>query len=102
MRGRNGQLYETSVRGYTSGSTIIVFVLLAMSRSIDYRRIEVLDPDVVAMLRNKTVAERVEMVFDAENTLRLMLDAHLKWRHPDWTDEQVREEIARRWLRESA
>ena len=54
------------------------------------------------MLRGKTAAERVEMVFDAERTLRMMLEAHLKWRYPNWTDEQVREEIARRWLRESA
>lgn len=73
-----------------------------MSRSIDYRRIEVLDPDIVNVLRDKTVAERVEMVFDAERTLRLMLESHLKWRHPDWTGAQVRQEIARRWLRESA
>ena len=71
-----------------------------MSRSIDYRRIEMLEPEVVAMLRGKTAAERVEMVFDAERTLRLMLEAHLKWRYPNWTEEEVLQEIARRWLRE--
>ena len=54
------------------------------------------------MLRNKTVAQRVSMVFDAEKTLRLMLEAHLKWSNPNWTGEQIRQEIARRWLRESA
>ena len=73
-----------------------------MSRSIDYRRIEILEPEVVKMLRNKTVAQRVSMVFDAEKTLRLMLEAHLKWSNPNWTGEQIRQEIARRWLRESA
>ena len=73
-----------------------------MSRTIDYRRIEMLEPEVVEMLRGKTAAEKVAMVFDAERTLRMMLEAHLKWRHPNWTGEQVREEIARRWLRESA
>ncbi len=73
-----------------------------MSRTIDYRRIEMLEPEVVEMLRGKTAAEKVAMVFDAERTLRMMLEAHLKWRFPKWTEEQVREEIARRWLRESA
>ena len=72
-----------------------------MSRTIDYRRIEMLEPEVVEMLRGKTAAERVEMVFDAEKTLRMMLEAHLKWRYPNWTDEEVRQEIARRWLRGS-
>ena len=71
-----------------------------MSRTIDYRRIEMLEPEVVEMLRGKTAAEKVEMVFDAEKTLRMMLEAHLKWSHPNWSDEQVRQEIARRWLRE--
>ena len=70
-----------------------------MGRTVDYRRIEMLEPDIVEMLRGKTAAERVEMVFDAERTLRMMLEAHLKWRHPNWTDEQVRQEITRRWLR---
>ena len=73
-----------------------------MNRPIDYRRIEMLEPDVVEMLRGKTAAERVEMVFDAEKTLRMMLEAHLKWRHPNWTVEQVHHEIARRWRRASA
>ena len=58
--------------------------------------IELLDDRVVAVLRGKTVAERVAMVFDAERTMRLLLEAHLCWRHPDWDASQIAAEIARR------
>ena len=66
----------------------------------DYRRIELLDDAIVEVLRRKTPAERVAMVFDAERTMRLMLEAHLRWRHSDWDADQVTREIAQRWNRE--
>jgi hypothetical protein len=62
--------------------------------------IELLDDAMVEVLRRKTPAERVAMVFDAERTMRLMLEANLRWRHPDWDGERVGREIARRWNRE--
>jgi hypothetical protein len=58
--------------------------------------IELLDEAVVEVLRRKTPAERVAMVFDAERTMRLVLEAHLRWRHPEWDAQQVAREIARR------
>jgi hypothetical protein len=58
--------------------------------------VELLDAAVVEVLRGKTPAERVAMVFEAEQTMRLMLEAHLHWRHPDWNAEQIGREIARR------
>jgi hypothetical protein len=58
--------------------------------------IELLDEAMVEVLRRKTPTERVAMVFDAERTMLLMLEAHLRWRHPDWNAEQVASEIARR------
>jgi hypothetical protein len=72
------------------------------SRHTDRRRpcIELPDEAVVEVLRRKTLAERVAMVFDAERTMRLLLEAHLRWRHPDWSAEQVAGEIARRRSRE--
>ena len=51
---------------------------------------------MVEVLRSKTPAERVDMVFDAERTMLLMLETHLRWRHPDWDAEQIAREIARR------
>lgn len=37
------------------------------------------------------------MVFDAERTARLMLQADVAWRHPDWSNQFVADEIARRF-----
>jgi hypothetical protein len=72
-------------------------------RSVPKRRpcVELLDDAMVEVLRRKTPAERVAMVFDAEQTMRLMLEANLHWRHPDWDAEHVAREIARRRNRES-
>ena len=60
--------------------------------------VELLDEHMVAVLKRKTAAERVAMVFDAVRTMRLMLEAHLHWRHPDWDQTQIDAEIARRRL----
>ncbi len=53
---------------------------------------------MVEVLRRKTPAERVAMVFDAERTMRLMLEANLHWRYPDREADRIAKEIARRWL----
>jgi hypothetical protein len=58
--------------------------------------VELLDEAIVAVLRRKTPAERVAMVFDANRTMRLRLEGHLRSRHPDWDDATVMQEIARR------
>ena len=63
--------------------------------------VEILDEAIVAVLRKKTPAERLAMAFDAERTMLLLLEAHLRWRHPDWDAQQVAREIARRRNRES-
>ena len=65
-------------------------------RKIDPRRIEILDEAVVEVLRRKTPAERVALGLEAERTMRLMLEMHLRSEHPDWNDEQIAQEIARR------
>jgi len=65
-------------------------------RKIDPRRIEILDEAVVEVLRRKTPAERVALGLEAERTMRLMLKTHLRSEHPDWNDEQIAQEIARR------
>lgn len=64
----------------------------------DPRRIEILDPEMVEVLRSKTPAERMAMIFDAHRTMRLRIEGHLRTHHPDMSDEQVTTEIARRML----
>ena len=51
-------------------------------------------------MRKKTPAERVEMVFAANRTVRLVIEGRLRTDHPDWDDEQIRAEVARRMLPE--
>jgi hypothetical protein len=58
--------------------------------------IELLDEAIVAILRRKTPVERGAMIFDANRTMRLRLEAHLRSHHPDWTDQAIAQEIARR------
>lgn len=69
-----------------------------MKRPIDPGRIEVLDPAIVEILKRKTPAERLAMVFAANRTMRLRLEGHLRTYHADWTDVQIQQEIARRML----
>jgi hypothetical protein len=61
--------------------------------------IELLDEAVVEILRKKTPTERVAMIFAANRTMRLRLEGHLRTRHPDWDDQAVAREIARRMSR---
>lgn len=65
---------------------------------IDPRRIEVLDPMVAEILRSKTGTERVQMTVESNRSMRRRLEAHIRHLHPDWTDDEVRTEIARRVL----
>ena len=62
------------------------------------RDIELLDDDYVSVLRSKTPAERIALGMDANRFVRLCLEGHLRTVHPDWSDQQVAAEIARRML----
>ena len=65
---------------------------------LDDGQIEVVDPFVAECLRQRTFAERMEMVFEANRTMRLLIAGRLKTDHPDWTDQQIQAEVARRML----
>jgi hypothetical protein len=67
---------------------------------LDDGQIEVVDDAVAEVLRRKTPAERVAMLLEANVTLRTLVEGGLRTQHPDWTDEQIRTEVARRMTRE--
>jgi hypothetical protein len=69
-----------------------------MKWRLDPGQIEVVDPAIAAILRRKTITERVAMVLDANVTMRKLIEGPLRARHPDWTDQQIQREIARRIL----
>jgi len=76
------------------------FVYQRSGRTMD-PPVERLDPTWLAILREKTPAERIAMALDANRTARLRIAGQLQTDHPDWTPEQVTAEIARRMLRGS-
>ncbi|MGA2498171.1 MAG: hypothetical protein ABSH20_10540 [Tepidisphaeraceae bacterium] len=59
-------------------------------------RMEVVDETVAEILRRKTPAERVAMLCECNRTVRSILYGSLESRHPDWSEAQIRREIARR------
>ena len=63
---------------------------------LDPGQIEVVDDAVAEILRGKTPAERLGMMFAANRTMRLMLEASIAGQHPHWPRQQVLREVARR------
>lgn len=67
-----------------------------MKWRLDDGQIEVVDDAVAEVLRHKTHAERIGMVFAANRTMRLRIEGFLRSLHPDWTDERINLEVVRR------
>jgi hypothetical protein len=65
-------------------------------RRLDWRRIEVVDPDVATALRAKSGVERLRLAHEAWEFARHRLAVFVAWRHPEWTTEQVAREVAKR------
>ena len=63
---------------------------------IDPRRIEVIDDATAAMFRAMSLSRRVELVSQAHKIACALQETGIRDRHPDWTDDQVREEVIRR------
>ncbi len=62
----------------------------------DPRRWEMVDDAMAAILRQKTPAQRLAMVFDMAEFVRTMIQSNLAATHPDWTPERIQRETARR------
>ena len=58
--------------------------------------IESLDEQMVAILREKTPAQKVAMIAAAHRTARMLAKAGVRYLHPDWSEEQIQSEILRR------
>jgi hypothetical protein len=63
---------------------------------LDLRQIEVMDDAMAEVYRNKTAAERLEIANQMYLFARQVIRAQIVTNHPDWTDEQVMRETARR------
>lgn len=63
---------------------------------LDPRSVEIVDEEVARILRAKTGAERLEIAFEMYDSVWRMLTSMLTADHPDWNEEQVRDEVIRR------
>jgi hypothetical protein len=59
-------------------------------------RIEVIDDDLAEVLRQKTPAQKIEMIGAANRTARLLAAAGVRHQHPDWDETQIQSEVRRR------
>ena len=62
------------------------------------RRIEVPDEAVVEVLRRMTAGERLAVANRMWVSARNAIDHILRSEHPEWTEQQLQQEIARRVL----
>ncbi len=64
----------------------------------DYRRIEIVDPQMAEVYRSKTVTQRIQMMLDANATMRLLIAGALRTQYPDWSEQAINQEVAGRML----
>jgi hypothetical protein len=60
--------------------------------------IEVLSDEMAEVLRQKTGAERLAIAFGMFSSARRMLRSQLEAEYPEWSEEEVAAEVARRIL----
>lgn len=63
---------------------------------LDKGQIEVIDSAQASVLRRKTPAERLQIGFDIWDSSWRLLSAYLEQSHPEWSEDAVRREVAKR------
>ena len=58
--------------------------------------VEIIDEMMVDLLRRKTPAERLNIASGMWESARVMIRGVLRQEHPEWSDEMIVQEIARR------
>ena len=57
---------------------------------------EIVDHDMARVLAEKTEVERLQIGWGMQRTAVRMMARIIRAEHPDWTDEQIGREVARR------
>jgi hypothetical protein len=60
------------------------------------RKPEVMDDEMVRVLRGMTGAERLKIADGMFSSARRMIASHLAAEHPDWDQERIERETSRR------
>ena len=63
---------------------------------LDPTRVERLHPEAARVLRGKSGMERLRLAHEAWELARDRLTAFLHARHPDWSADRLRHEVAKR------
>ncbi len=67
-----------------------------MTQPTNQRSVEIVDDSLAAVLRAKSPAEKIQMIGAANRTARILAAAGIRFLHPDWTEDQVHDELVRR------
>lgn len=71
---------------------------MGMARDFDIRRIEVIDDKSAEVFRRMGGVRRLELMEKLNRAGRAYMAANVRRQHPDWDEDQVRREVARRIL----
>jgi hypothetical protein len=63
---------------------------------IDPRNLEVVDDEMAQVFRAMTGAQRLKIASDLFQSARGMIASQLAAEHPDWGEQRLQEEVARR------
>jgi len=66
---------------------------------LDPKRYEIIDEQMAEIMRSKTPGERLAIVSSMWRMGRVLIESMLRYDHPDWSDEDINKETARRMLR---
>lgn len=62
---------------------------------------ELISEKQAAYFRSLTVAQKIEIVCELNRQVRRQVAGRLRCENPDWTDQQIQAEVARKFLNES-
>ena len=63
---------------------------------LNLKHIEVLDDEMVCVLRHKTGAQRLQIASGMFTSARQMIISMLHSQHPDWDEQKINQETVRR------
>jgi hypothetical protein len=66
---------------------------------LDPRRYEIIDEQMAEIMRSKTPGERLAIVNSMWRMGRALIESMLRHDHPEWSDDDINKETARRMLR---
>jgi len=69
---------------------------------LDKGQIEVVDEQMVEVLRQKSPQERLQIGFELWISAREMIRSYVASQHPEWPEKKLNQEVARRLLRGAA